>query len=152
MNRALLVLLGGIACGVLAHVGWFAAHRPARADDLDAQLAWMRDSLQLSPAQFARLKELHEQSSPRLQALAAEVGRMRGEFAAFERERQSKGQIDFLEFARFVDQRRAVDRECLESTQLLVHAASEIMTAQQRKRYLALLDPVRGGSGGGSVN
>ncbi len=141
MIRAFIVLFAGLAAGVLAGVVWFDAHRPAQGDNLDAQLAWMQESLQLTPAQFSRIKALHEQSSPRLVELAAQVGRMRVEFEAFERERKTVGQIDFLEFARFVEQRRAVDRECVESTHQLILAASEVMDPRQRERYLTLLDP-----------
>jgi hypothetical protein len=141
MKRGFIILAAGLACGVLAHVAWFGARRPAGNADLDSQLAWMQQALRLTPEQFARIKALHEQSSPRLLALAAQVGRMRGEFAAFERERRTSGQIDFLDFARFVEQRRAVDRECAESTRRLILAASEVMNPQQRETYLAFLDP-----------
>ena len=141
MNRALLVLLAGISSGALAYFGWFSAHRLENGDDLGAQLGWMQDSLQLSPEQFARIKALHQQSSPRLLALAAQVARMRQEFAAFERERQTTGQIDFLEFARFVEQRRAVDRECAESTRRLILAANEVLSPAQREIYRTLLSP-----------
>lgn len=141
MKRTPLVVFIGIAAGLLAHLGWFAAHRPAGGDNLAVQLAWMRECLGLSPEQFARIKQIHEQSSPRLLALAAEVGRMREEFAAFERERTTVGQIDFVEFARFVEQRRAVDRECAESTRRLILAATEVLNPPQRERYRALLDP-----------
>ena len=152
MKRALMVILTGVFGGALAHVGWFAAHRPAGAENLAAQLAWMQERLELTPAQFARIKELHERSSPRLLALAGQVAGMRGELAAFEQERKTAGQIDFLEFARFVEHRRAVDRECLESTRQLVLAASEVMTAEQRKRYLTLLDPTRHAAGKDALN
>jgi hypothetical protein len=67
---------------------------------------------------------------------------MREEYDAFEHERTTSGQVDFLEFAHFVEQRRAVDRECLTSTQRLVADASHVMTEQQRERYLGLLGPV----------
>jgi hypothetical protein len=152
MKHLLLVVLAGVAAGLLANFAWFGAHRPARGDNLDAQLAWMQESLQLSPAQFARIKTLHEKSGPRLLALAAQVGRMREEFAAFERERQTVGQIDFLEFARFVEQRRNVDRECAESTRRLILAASAVMNPQQRERYLALLDPAFKAAGPDTLN
>ena len=152
MKRALFILLGGLFCGALAHVGWFAAHRLPDANSLEAQLAWMKESLQLTPEQFARIKELHEQSSPRLQALAAQVAQMRSEFAAFERTRQTAGQIDFLEFARFVEHQRQVDRECLESTKQLVLAASEVMDPYQRERYLALFERVQHANAKGSLN
>jgi hypothetical protein len=152
MKRMLLVILAGVSAGLLAHFGWFGAHRPARGDNLDAQLGWMQESLQLSPEQFARIKALHEQSSPRLMALANQVGRMQAEFAAFEKERQTIGQIDFLEFARFVEHRRAVDRECAESTRGLILATSAVMNPQQRERYLALLDPALKATGASSLN
>lgn len=152
MKRTLIVMVLGIAAGGLGHFGWFAAHRPAPVDTLDAQLAWMQASLQLTPAQYARIRELHEQTSPRLRELATQVGRMQREFEVFERERTTAGQIDFLEFARFVEQRRAVDRECLESTRRLVLATGEVMTAEQRARYLALVQPARPGPDGNVFN
>lgn len=152
MKRVATIVAAGLGCGVLAHVAWFGAHRPKGGPDLEAQLAWMQPALQLTPEQFARIKQLHEQSSPRLLALAAQVARMRGEFAAFERERQTTGQIDFLEFARFVEQRRAIDRECAESTRRLILAASEVMSPRQRATYLAYLDPALKSPGAQPVN
>jgi hypothetical protein len=130
MKRILFTILLGLASGVLAHVGWFTSQRPCSANNLDCQLDWMKTELKLSDEQFARIKTIHEQSSPRLLALAAQVVRMRDEYDAFERERTTSGQ------------RRAIDRECLTSTQQLVADASRVMTTQQRERYLGLLGPV----------
>jgi hypothetical protein len=145
MKRLLMVLLAGAAGGVSAYFGWLGVHRPVQSGDLAAQLAWIQHDLQLTPAQFARIKALHEQSSPRLLALETEVARLRDELTAFERGRRITGQVDFLEFARFVEQRRAVDQACTESTRQLILAASKVMTPEQRTRYLALLEPVRHG-------
>jgi len=142
MKHTVLVLLLGLSAGLLGHLGWFFSQRPCGSNDLDCQLEWMKTELKLSDEQFARIKVIHEESSPRLLALAAQVARMREEYDAFERERTSSGQVDFLEFAHFVEQRRAVDRECLTSTQRLVADASHVMTEQQRERYLGLLGPV----------
>jgi Spy/CpxP family protein refolding chaperone len=147
-----LIILLGIAAGVLSHVGWFMSQRPCGANNLDCQLEWMKTELKLSDEQFARIKTIHEKSSPRLLALAAQVVRMRDEYDAFERERTTSGQVDFLEFAHFVEQRRAVDRECLTSTQQLVADATRVMTAQQRARYLGLLGPVLQGTGRSLLN
>jgi Spy/CpxP family protein refolding chaperone len=142
MKRTLLIVLLGLTASVLAHVGWFVSQQPCRTNGLDCQLQWMKTELKLTDEQFARIKAIHEQSSPRLLALAAQVARMRTEYDAFEHERTTSGQIDFLEFAHFVEQRRAVNRECLTSTQRLVADAARVMTAQQRERYLGLLGPV----------
>jgi hypothetical protein len=142
MKHTLLVVLLGIAAGASAHVGWYLAQRPCTGDNLACQLEWMKTELKLNDEQFARIKAIHEQSSPRLLALAAQVARMREEYDSFEHERTISGQVDFLEFAHFVEQRRAVDRECLFSTRQLVADAAGVMTAKQRARYLGLLSPV----------
>ena len=142
MKRTLLIVLLGLTASVLAHVGWFVSQQPCRTNGLDCQLQWMKTELKLTDEQFARIKAIHEQSSPRLLALAAQVARMRTEYDAFEHERTTSGQIDFLEFAHFVEQRRAVNRECLTSTQRLVADAARVMTSQQRERYLGMLGPV----------
>ncbi len=142
MKRALAVILLGLAAGLLAHAGWFMWQRPCQGDSPDCQLQWLKTELKLSDEQFARIKSIHERSSPRLLELAAQVARMRVEYDDFERERTTSGQVDFLEFAHFVEQRRVVDRECLTSTRQLVADAANVMTAQQRVRYLTFLGPV----------
>jgi hypothetical protein len=141
MKRTLLVLLLGCVAGAGAHFTWLAQRRDAPIDTLSAQLSWMKTNLHLTDDQLARLRVLHEQSAPRLVALATQVASMREELAAFERERQTTGRIDFLEFARYVEQRRALDRTCLDSTRTLVAASAEVMTPAQREHYLNLLGP-----------
>ncbi len=139
MNRTVLTLLLGAFVGLGAHFGYYALHRPAGLDSLEGQLSWIRTELDLSDEQFARILELHEASSPRLRALAAEVARMQAEFIAFEETRRTTDQVDFLEFARFVESRRNINRECLESTRRLVLATADVMTPEQRSRYLGLV-------------
>lgn len=141
MKRVALILSLGLGAGVAGHVLWFNAHRPAASATLDTQLAWMQSDLRLEPDQFTRIKAVHEQLEPRLLQLAAEVERIRAEFAAFERERQEAGEVDFLQVARAAADRRSLDRECGASTAQLVKAATSIMTPEQRKRYLEILAP-----------
>jgi hypothetical protein len=141
MRRGALVLLLGAAIGVGSHVLFFRLHQPADPHTLDGQLAWMRQELHLSDEQFARISELHQASSPRLQALAAQVAQMRTEFAAFERARKTTDRVDFIEFAHFVEVRRAINRECLDSTRQLVLASANEMTPRQREQYLGIVSP-----------
>lgn len=141
MKRTALVLGLGLLAGAAAHLGWYQTHRPCRGDELTCQLAWIREELKLSDAQYERIRAIHEASSPRLLALAAQVAQMRDEYAAFERARMDEGRVDFLEFARFVEQRRAIDRECFALTRQLVAATSGTMSPAQRERYLGLLGP-----------
>ncbi len=108
-------------------------------DALEGELTWIRSELHLSDAQYARIKELHEASSPRLRALAAQVDRMRAEFVGFENTRRTADRIDFIEFARFVELRRDIDRQCLESTRRLVLEAAGEMTPGQREHYLGIV-------------
>jgi hypothetical protein len=139
MKRALVMLIVGISVGVGAHSVYFQLHRPAGLDSLEGQLSWMKAELNLSEAQFARIKELHEASSPRLRALAADVARMQAEFAAFENTRRTSDRVDFIEFAQFVETRRNINRQCLESTRQLVLASAGVMTPEQRVHYLGLV-------------
>jgi hypothetical protein len=141
MNRSLAVLLSGLLAGVAAHVGWFQTHQPCRGDQLTCQLSWIRAELKLTDEQFARIRQIHEASSPRLLALATQVAQMRDEYAAFEHERVTSSKVDFVEFARFVEQRRTVDRECLAITREVVAATSSTMTPTQRERYFGLVGP-----------
>ncbi|HWL16251.1 MAG TPA: hypothetical protein VNR00_11645 [Opitutus sp.] len=139
MNRTTLILLLGLAAGIGSHTAYYRLHRPAGLDSLDGQLLWIKSELNLSDAQFTQIKALHEESSPRLRALAAEVARMQEEFAAFENTRRTSDRVDFLEFAQFVETRRHINRECLESTRRLVQATAGVMTPEQRTRYLGMV-------------
>ena|ERR1700677_1931211 len=145
MRRGALILLLGAAVGVASHILFFRLHQAYDPGTLDGQLAWMKSELHLSDAQFDRIRELHEASSPRLRALAAQVARMQGEFAAFEDTRRASDRVDFIEFARFVEARQTVNRECLDSTRQLVMAAAGEMTPGQRQHYfgiVALAEPL----------
>jgi hypothetical protein len=139
MKTILAVLALGVLGGVCAHLSWLHYRLAPMHDDLDAQLAWMQHDLNLSPDQYARIKEIHQQSNAHLISLNSRVTRMRDELAAFEQQRKTTGEVDFLEFAAYIQTRRAIDRECLQSTRELVDASTELMTAQQRNRYLQLL-------------
>lgn len=138
MKRALLTLLLGLAAGTAVHFGYFAHHH-RQADTLEGQLAWIRAELKLSDSQFARIRDLHQASHPRLREMAAQVAQMHAEFTEFERTRLKSDRVDFLEFARFVETRRELNRECLDSTRQLVLASAEVMTPEQRERYISLV-------------
>jgi hypothetical protein len=143
MKRSIFVLLLGLVVGVTTHTVYFRLHQPYDSDSLDGQLSWMKSELQLSDEQFARILELHRASSPRLRALAVQVAQMQAEFAAFENTRRQTDHVDFIEFAQFVEVRRNISRQCLDSTRNLVLAAASEMTPGQRERYLGMVAATR---------
>lgn len=143
MTRGTLVLILGLAVGVATNLGYARLHPQFDINSLDGRLAWMKSELKLSDAQFQRIKELHQASSPRLRALAAQVSQMRSEFAAFERTRRTTDKVDFIEFARYVEARRAVSRECAESTRQLVVATAGEMSPAQREHYFGIVAVTR---------
>jgi hypothetical protein len=144
MRRGIVVLVLGAAVGLAAHVAVMRVHRNPDPGSLDGELAWMKAELRLSGGQYERIRQLHEASSPRLRALAAQVAQMQQEFQAFEDTRRSEDRVDFVEFARFVDARRAMDRECEDSTRQLVLASAGEMTPAQRAHYLGIVAPAQG--------
>lgn len=139
MKRPVLVILLGLAVGTATHLAYYQHREPIGTDSLEGRLAWMRTELHLTDDQFARIKELHQASHPRLQAMAAQVARMQMEFAEFEQTRRTSDRVDFLEFARFVETRRELNQRCVDSTRQLVLAAAELMTPEQRQHYMQLV-------------
>jgi hypothetical protein len=145
MKRTLLILVGGLFAGALAHVSWFQLRRPP--SDLETQLAWMNSVLQLNAEQFARFKAVHEEASPQLIDLAVELQRMRAQSAEFERRREETGEVDFLAFARLVEHRRTVDRNRDATARKLIETAISVMSPDQRQRYLTLIAPALSSNG-----
>lgn len=139
MKRPVLILMLGLAVGTATHFAYFQHHEPVDTGTLEGRLAWMRSELRLTEGQFARIKELHEDSHPRLQAMAAQVALMQVEFAEFERTRRTADRVDFIEFARFVENRRALNQRCVDSTRQLVLAAAQVMNPEQRRHYMSLV-------------
>jgi hypothetical protein len=142
MKRTLLMLTLGLAVGLGTHFAYYRLHLPPATDTLVGQLAWMRTELQLTDAQFARIKEVHQASGPRLRAIAGQLAGLQAEFQDFERTRRTSDRVDFVEFARYVELRRHVRRASQDSTRALVLAASEVMTPAQRQRYIELVATV----------
>jgi hypothetical protein len=153
-----LVFAAACALAVLAFVEWHEAQRqrqvnaelarqylrvidpalgaPGESESMNRELVWMRDELRLSPAQYARIRELHETLNSELVALEKDRIRVRQETAALEEERRTEGQIDFLVFAGLIKVRQDLDLQSFHSMQRLVSATATIMTPEQRRRYL----------------
>ncbi len=141
MNRGFVIMFLGVAAGLIAYQSWTTWRAGCRDGDLSCQLSWMREDLSLTDEQFARVVELHARSSSHLRQLALDIARMDSEFAAFEQTRRSEGRVDFLEFARFVAERREIEAAADHSARTLIEATADVMSPHQRSRYLALVAP-----------
>ncbi len=140
MKRTLLTLALGLAVGVAVHLAYYRLHRPAMTDTIEDRLTWMKSELRLTDAQFARVREIHQASGPRLRAIADRAAGLQAEFLTFEQMRRAEDRVDFLEFARYVELRRRLSLEGRDSTRQLVLAAAAVMTPEQRQRYIRLVE------------
>jgi hypothetical protein len=139
MKSAFWIVLLGLLTGIAAHVGWYHWRRPPTvSNDI---VAWMKTDLELTDAQLARIRELHDRTGPQLREFAAEAARMRAEFETFERVRRTEGRVDFLAFARCLETWRRIDRDWSDVTRELVAATAGELTPDQRARYLTRLTP-----------
>lgn len=139
MKSALWIVFLGLLAGIAAHVSWYQWRRPpAASNDI---VAWMKSDLELTDAQLARIRELHDRTGPQLREFAAEAARMRAEFETFERVRRTEGRVDFLAFARCLETWRRIDRDWSDVTRELVAATAGELTPDQRARYLTRLTP-----------
>lgn len=142
MKRTLLTIGAGVLAAVIVQSIWFTLRAPHSADSRPGDLTWLKQELHLDDTQYARICEIHRTSSPRIAALAAQMSKMKTELDAFEQQRRSTGEIDFLEFARFVELRRAIDLECRESMHKVMTASAGQMTPEQRTRYYEMISPL----------
>ncbi len=139
MKRTLIIVLLGLLAGLSSHALYFNIRQPADTNTLDGQLAWMKSELKMSDSQLQQIKALHQASAPRMRALAIQVAQLQQELIVFENTRRTVGQVNFIEFAEFVEARRNVNLACLASTRELVLASAELMNASQRQQYLGLV-------------
>ena len=133
MNRSIFILLAGLAVGSATHELYFRLHREGPGATHGGELGWMRSELGLSDDQYARIRELHESSGPRLRALSSQLAQMQAEFVAFENTRRTADRVDFIEFAHFVAARRAIDQAAFKQLIRVAVAANTSARAAKKK-------------------
>lgn len=142
MNRPILLLLLGLAAGVGAHLGYLNWRSENVLPPVGEELEWMRAELKLTDSQYARIASLHDMDRPRVRSLAGRIAAMQKQMDAFESERRTEGQVDFVAFAQFVENFRQVGLECERSTRQLVHDTASVLDPRQREMYLELVEPL----------
>ena len=113
----------------------------ARADSLEATLRWMKDDLQLTPEQFARVRALHSQALDQLVALHREIEGAQRQAVALEIQRKEQDRIDFLASESVSELRRSLGQRGSTLVSGLVEATSQVLTEDQRRRYVSAVGP-----------
>ena len=138
MKRPLPALLVGLLLGALAFglVYWLQTrtHRSLRREP-SAELAWLRHEFQLSPAEFARVVELHQNYRPTCAELCRRI------------EEQNRRLQDAVlatnamtpEIRQLVTETGQARDACRQAMLTHLYAVAREMPPEQGRRYLALM-------------
>ncbi len=136
MNRSLVILLGALALGAAIFAGsYFASQRATEiccakpSDDL----SWLRTEFQLSDADMARIRELHEGYLPKCAVMCAKIAAKKAEFESA----LGTGTNLTAEAQTKLNELAGLRAQC--QAQMLQHFAtvSQAMPPEQGRRYLA---------------
>jgi Heavy-metal resistance len=136
MNRSLVILLGALALAAAIFAGsYFTAQRVtvtccARpADDL----SWLQDEFQLSGAEMARIRELHEGYLPKCAEMCAKIAAKKSELESV----LGSGTNITAEAQTKLNEIAGLRAQC--QAQMLQHfvTVSQAMPPEQGRRYLA---------------
>ncbi len=138
--RSLFVVAGGLAAGFVAHLSYFQAYTPeCPPSALECEMEWLRDELDLSDEQYARIARVHNESSQEISVLSKRVRELELLLAELEAERVREGYVDFLEIRTYMEAKRKLDEACEKSTSDLIASVGSLMDVEQRKRYLNIV-------------
>ena len=145
MNRSLVILIGALALGAAIFAGSFLTARRATvmccvkpADDLN----WLQMEFQLSDAEMARIRELHEGYLPKCGEMCAKIAAKKSELDSLlgnSTNITAEAQTKLSEIA-------ALRAQC--QSNMLQHfvAVSQAMPLEQGQRYLAEMKKLTLGS------
>ncbi|MBC2607114.1 hypothetical protein [Pelagicoccus albus] len=126
--------------GAIAHFSYYGAYAPQPFHSGSRlELDWMRRELDLSDAQYARIRQLHEERESDIRALSKRVRELENSLREMEAKRVAEGYVDYMAIRNYVLAKRDVDEACAESTKELIASVGGVMTLDQRRRYLSLL-------------
>jgi hypothetical protein len=136
MRRSFVILLGAMAVGAAVFAGSFLIARQCCVKQMAApadDLAWLRHEFQLSGADMARVRQLHEGYLPRCAEMCARIAAKKSELEAT--------------MAGSTNVSAAVEKKLIElgelraqcQAQMLQHfvEVSQAMPVEQGRRYLA---------------
>jgi hypothetical protein len=113
---------------------------PTCDDSVIDMLAWMRGHFDLTKEQFSALVDLHMGYEDRLMSLYAELGTIERGYRGYELSRVNNEQIDFMALYDLLSERDRVRADSIRTSRQLVELVMQVLTPDQRLRYLALLN------------
>lgn len=140
--KAAFVVAGGLFLGVLAHLGWYnyKVEQPER--EFAANLEWMQETLELTPAQVERIQSLHVVYGPSFHLLVNKLSDNRKEAEKLEQVRQKDDAVDFLLFFTILEQQREIETHAKRTRQEFVSAVAQELKPEQKERFLGYLNAV----------
>jgi hypothetical protein len=136
MNRSVLILVGGLALGVLAYAGMYRAETAnscCMVESKTPELAWLQQEFHLSDAEFKRISELHEQYLSGCAERCHQIDLKNQELA---RLLEATNNVS-PEIQRAIEESARLRAQCQSTMLQHFYEVSRTMPAEQGKRYLA---------------
>ena len=143
MRKGLLVLFAALLAGLAAfwavrwHKGTPHTHDGTVALDTMPELAWLQKDLQLTDAQFARVRELHTAYRPKCADMCRRIAEAHARIEAIA---AANHQIT-TEFAAALKAHTDVHLECQKEMLNHLYETAAILNKEQAKRYLETMLP-----------
>ena len=136
MNRSVLILIGGLALGVLAYAGMYHAGTASSCclvESKTPELAWLQQEFHLSGAEFKRISELHGQYLTGCAERCHQIDLKNQELA---RLLETTNNVS-PEIQRAIEESAKLRAQCQSMMLQHFYEVSRTMPAEQGKRYLA---------------
>jgi hypothetical protein len=136
MIRSVLILLGGLALGVLAYAGMYRAGTSSSCclvESKSPELAWLQQEFHLSDAEFKRISQLHELYLSGCAERCRQIDLKNQELA---RLLEATNNVS-PEIQRALEESAKLRAQCQSIMLQHFYEVSRTMPAEQGKRYLA---------------
>ncbi len=136
MKRAWIIIIGGLLLAGTAYACIYltctASQRFVGKNEKPA-LAWLRQEYQLSDAQFARVRELHEAYHPKCMEMCRKIDEKNGQLQTL----LAATNVITLEIRQTLAQAAQLRTDCQAAMLVHFYEVARVMPPEQGRRYLA---------------
>ena len=136
MNRSILILIGGLALGVMAYAGMYRAGTASSCclvESKTPELAWLQQEFHLSDGEFKRISQLHEQYLSGCAERCRQIDLKNEELGHL---LEATNNVS-PEIVRALEESARLRAQCQSKMLQHFYEVSRTMPAEQGKRYLA---------------